>query len=129
MPKITFVNPFQRPDASPAARAEQEPLTVEVADGTSILEAAEDSGAHVGSACGGNLACSTCHVWVRSGLDSLSEIDEGEDDIMDKAFDVREESRLACQAYIGGEDIEVEITQESLQAWLDEHPDARAKAG
>lgn len=115
MPKITFTNP--------------EKLTIEVPDGTSILEAAEECGARVGSACGGNLACSTCHVWVHEGYDSLSEIEEGEDDIMDKAFDVRPESRLGCQARCSEEHLVVEITPESLQAWLDEHPEARKKAG
>ena len=111
MPKITF-------------HGHQE-ITCEVESGTSLLEAAEECGAHVGSACGGNLACSTCHVWVLSGLDSLSETEEEEDDILDKAFDVRVESRLGCQACVGDEDLVVEITPESLQAWLDEHPAER----
>lgn len=115
MPKIVFKNP--------------EPVTIEVPSGTSILEAAEECGAHVGSACGGNLACSTCHVWVQEGYDSLSDIEEQEDDIMDKAFDVRPESRLGCQARCSAEDLLVEITPESLRAWLDEHPAARKKAG
>jgi len=114
MPKITFVN--------------HDGLTVEVAPGTSILEAAEECHAHVGSACGGNLACSTCHVWVVKGYDSLSDIEEAEDDIMDKAFDVRSESRLGCQALCGSDDLVVEITPESLQTWLDEHPDERKQA-
>jgi len=114
MPKITFVN--------------QDNLTVEVEPGTSILEAAEECHAHVGSACGGNLACSTCHVWVLKGAGSLTEIEEAEDDIMDKAFDVREESRLGCQARVADEDVMVEITPESLRAWLDEHPDERKKS-
>lgn len=111
MPTITFLNPERR--------------TVEVEADTSILEAAEECGAHVGSACGGNLACSTCHVWVSRGFDSLSDMEEDEDDILDKAFDVREESRLGCQARVTDEDIVVEITPESLRAWLDEHPHAR----
>ncbi|WP_428263743.1 2Fe-2S iron-sulfur cluster-binding protein [Haliangium sp.] len=125
MPKITFVNY----DGCPRAADASDVLTVEAAPGTSILEVAEECGAHVGSACGGNLACSTCHVWVLAGYDSLGDIDEGEDDIMDKAFDVRAESRLGCQARLGDEAVVVEITPESLQAWLDEHPDARKQAG
>jgi 2Fe-2S ferredoxin len=64
-------------------------------------------------------------VWVERGLDSLTEVEEAEDDIMDKAFDVREESRLGCQARCSNKDVVVEITPESLQAWLDEHPDQR----
>ncbi|MCG8421527.1 MAG: 2Fe-2S iron-sulfur cluster-binding protein [Proteobacteria bacterium] len=118
------------PGTVPQSAAEElEPLEVAVPAGTSILDAAEHCGAHVGSACGGNLACSTCHVWVLRGYDSLSEIEDAEDDIMDKAFDVREESRLGCQARLSGQDIVVEISPESLQAWLDEHPSERKKAG
>ena len=77
---------------------------------------------------GGNLACSTCHVYVRKGFDSLPEITDKENDIMDKAFGVTSESRLACQAKVATEDVVVEITQESHQAWLDENPDERKKA-
>ena len=100
---------------------------VDCKPGTSILDAAEDCGARVGHACGGNLACSTCHVWVHEGLDSLPEVTDKENDIMDKAFDVRPESRLGCQARVGEDDVVVEITEESLKAWLDENPDERKK--
>ena len=71
-------------------------------------------------------ACSTCHVWVEQGRDSLPEVDDKENDIIDKAFDVRPESRLGCQATLGDEDVVVEITPESLKAWLDEHPECGA---
>jgi len=117
MPRIRFLNG----DGNGAIEIDVEP-------GTSVLEAAEDVHAHVGSACGGNLACSTCHVWVTEGFDSLGEMEDAEDDILDKAFDVREESRLGCQARCGGTDLVVEITPEGLQAWLDEHPAERNKA-
>jgi 2Fe-2S ferredoxin len=120
MPKLTFLNPH-----GPTSTG---PLTVECARGTSILDAAEHCGARVGHACGGNLACSTCHVWVHAGLSSLPEVTDKEDDIMDKAFDVRPESRLGCQAKLGDDNVVVEITQESLQAWLDENPEERKKA-
>jgi len=120
MPKITFQNPH--------ALKVIQPLTVEVKPGTSILDAAEGCGARVGHACGGNLACSTCHVWVHEGLDSLPEVTDKENDIMDKAFDVRAESRLGCQAKVADEDVVVEITEESHRAWLDENPDERKKA-
>ncbi|MGE0867642.1 MAG: 2Fe-2S iron-sulfur cluster-binding protein [Kofleriaceae bacterium] len=119
MPRITFQNP-QGPKST-------EPITVEVKRGLSILDAAEECGARVGHACGGNLACSTCHVWVHEGIDSLPEVSDKENDIMDKAFDVRPESRLGCQARVGAEDLVVEITEESLRAWLDENPEARKK--
>jgi 2Fe-2S ferredoxin len=124
MPKITFKNPHGPKSTGP--------LTIEVKRGESILDAAEEHGVRVGHACGGNLACSTCHCYVEQGLDSLPEITDKENDIMDKAFDVRPESRLGCQARVGDEDLIVEISEESLKAWLDENPEARkheAKAG
>ena len=113
MPKITFT-----PDQ----------LEIEVPSGTTILRAAQKTDAQVGYACGGNLACSTCHVYVRRGFDSLSDMEEDEDDILDKAFDVQPVSRLACQAEVGSDDIVCEITKESRKAWFDEHPQERAKA-
>lgn len=120
MPKLTFLNPH-------GPRSEG-PLTVEAKPGESILDVAEECGARVGHACGGNLACSTCHVYVEQGLDSLGEISDKENDIMDKAFDVRPESRLGCQARVADEDVVVEISEESLKAWLDENPEERKKA-
>jgi 2Fe-2S ferredoxin len=112
MPKITFL-----PDGN----------TTEVAPGTSLLRAAQACHAQVGFACGGNCACSTCHVYVKQGFDSLSEIQENEEDILDKAFDVKPLSRLGCQAKVGDDDVVCEITRESRQAWYDEHPEERAK--
>ena len=119
MPKITFKNPIGAQSTGP--------LTIDVRKGLSILDAAEEHGARVGHACGGNLACSTCHVYVEEGFDSLDEISDKENDIMDRAFDVRSESRLGCQCKVGDQDLVVEITQESLQAWLDENPEERKK--
>ena len=103
------------------------PITIEVKPGTTILEAAEECHARVGHACGGNLACSTCHVWVHEGIDSLPEVTDKENDIMDKAFGVSSESRLGCQARLGEADVVVEITEESHRAWLDENPEERKK--
>jgi 2Fe-2S ferredoxin len=99
--------------------------TVEVARGTSLLEASEQAGAMHGSACGGVCACSTCHVWIRQGAESLSEAQEDELDILDKAFDVKPSSRLGCQACVGEADVVFEITEESFGTYLDEHPAER----
>lgn len=119
MPKLTFKNPEGAKSTGP--------LVIDVKKGITILEAAEDCGARVGHACGGNLACSTCHVYVEQGFDSLPEISDKENDIMDKAFDVRAESRLGCQCRVGDEDVVVEISEESLRAWMDENPEERKK--
>jgi 2Fe-2S ferredoxin len=120
MPRIKFVN----------ADGKGAVLEVEAAPGTSILQAAEGvpegvPEPRVGMACGGNCACSTCHVWVTAGGESLEEMSDAENDRLDMAFDVRPESRLACQAKLAETDLVVEITPESLKAWLDEHPEHR----
>ncbi len=112
MPKIHFTSPL-------------DDKTVEVPEGTTILEAAEQCHAQVGHSCGGVCACSTCHVWVKKGLDSLSEQEDQEMDRLDQAFDVRPYSRLACQSQVGAEDLEVTITEESLTAYMDENPNLR----
>jgi 2Fe-2S ferredoxin len=114
MPKVHFKSPL-------------EDVTVEVPQGTTLLDAAEEGGAQVGHSCGGVCACSTCHVWVRKGFDSLSEQSDEEMDRLDQAFDVRPYSRLACQSEVGTEDLEVTITEESLSAFMDENPDLRHK--
>ena len=96
---------------------------IEVPVGTSILEASKKAHAWEGDACGGVCACSTCHVYVTKGKELLSGAEEDEEDILDKAFDVRANSRLGCQARIEKEGaIECEITRESLDAFFNEHP-------
>ncbi|HTN85612.1 MAG TPA: 2Fe-2S ferredoxin, partial [Sorangium sp.] len=75
---------------------------------------------------GGVCACSTCHIYVTKGFESLVEADDDEQDILDKAFDVRSMSRLGCQAKIlrDGE-IEAEVSRESLDAFYNEHPNVK----
>ena len=100
----------------------------EVPVGTSILKAAQSIDAPEGYACGGVCACSTCHVYVTTGAELLTEQEDEEADILDKAFDVRANSRLGCQSKIVKDGvIEVEITRESLEAFENEHPEARGK--
>jgi 2Fe-2S ferredoxin len=108
----------------PKVRFIREKLDVEVPQGTTILEASRQAGAPEGDRCGGVCACSTCHVYVVEGFEQTSEIEDEEFDILDKAFDVRMNSRLGCQAKIAG-DIAVDISDESFQAFCDEHPDKR----
>ena len=101
---------------------------VEVPIGTSLLKAAQKVDAPEGYACGGVCACSTCHVHVLVGANLLSEMEDEENDILDKAFDVRATSRLGCQAKIEKDGVvEVEITRESLEAFENEHPEHRGK--
>ena len=109
MPKVKFI--------------EQE-LEVVVPVGSSILQASKKVHAPEGDACGGVCACSTCHVYVESGSELLSEAEEDEEDILDKAFDVRMNSRLGCQAKLQADGVvSVRISRESLDAYYNEHPD------
>jgi ferredoxin len=110
----------------PKVRFLRERLEIEVAIGTTVLEAAKAAGAPEGDRCGGVCACSTCHVYVMAGFDRLSDVEDEEFDILDRAFDVRPSSRLGCQARIHG-DVDVEIAQESVQAYCDEHPEQKAR--
>lgn len=111
-------------------RFEPDGLEVEVPVGTTIKEAAEKIGAQLGSACGGVCACSTCHVYVKDGLDGLSPLEMKEEDQLDDAFDVRPPSRLGCQArLLAPRQYLVEITRESRKAFFDEHPELRPKSG
>ncbi len=109
-------------------RFEPDGLEIEVPEGTSILEGARLCHAHMGSACGGVCACSTCHVYVKEGRNSLSPVEDKEEDIIDKAFDVRVDSRLGCQAKVAGSTrYVIEISRESRQSFFDEHPELRPK--
>jgi 2Fe-2S ferredoxin len=111
----------------PRIRFEPDGIEVEVPVGTTILDAARKCNAPEGSACGGVCACSTCHVYVKEGFAELSEQSEREEDILDKAFDVKSTSRLGCQSKMEDDrTYVVEITRESRQAFLDEHPEIRA---
>jgi ferredoxin len=99
---------------------------VEAEPGSSLLEASKRCGAPEGDACGGVCACSTCHVYVTRGKDLLSDAEEDEEDILDKAFDVRPNSRLGCQAKLRTDgEVECEITRESLDAFYNEHPQVK----
>lgn len=114
MPKVTIYNP----------RGELE-AEGEVASGHNLLEASQELGALHGSACGGVCSCSTCHVWVKQGFNSLSGQSDEEADILDKAFDVKSVSRLGCQAELSQQDVVFQITEESERTWYDEHPKDR----
>lgn len=101
--------------------------TIEAESGLSLLEIAEHSDVKMGSACGGVCACSSCHCYVLEGGDSLEEASDAEEDRLDMAFEVRPSSRLGCQVKLGDEDLVVELSQESIEVWFNEHPEHRPK--
>ena len=112
MPKITFL---PNEDICP------EGATIEVTKGTSICRAELDSGISIEHACELSCACTTCHVYVKEGLDSLSEATDDEDDYLDKAWGLQSNSRLSCQAIVADEDLIVEIPKYTINHASERH--------
>lgn len=83
-------------------------IIVEGEEGKSILEIALEHDIELDHNCGGNCACTTCHVIVRDGMNNLSEAEDEENDMLDKAVGLTLTSRLGCQAHVYG-DVVVEI--------------------
>jgi len=94
---------------------------VEAASGETILNVALKNGIALEHACEKSCACTTCHVIVREGFDSLEESTEDEDDMLDKAWGLEPESRLGCQALVADEDLVVEIPKYTLNMVSENH--------
>ena len=73
--------------------------TIEVQNGLSVMEGAvQNDIPGIDADCGGSMACATCHVYVKDDwYDKLDEKSEGEDDMIDQAYDPKKNSRLSCQ--------------------------------
>ncbi len=104
MAKITFH--FEE-----AGKASQ---SYDIEEGDSILDIALDNDVELNHNCGGVCGCSTCHVYVEQGMDSLQEISDKEEDFIDRARNPRINSRLACQCVLEEEeDVVVRIPDQS----------------
>jgi 2Fe-2S ferredoxin len=89
--------------------------------GTSICEAMLDNDIEIEHACDQVCACTTCHVIVRQGMASLSEMEDGEEDMLDRAWGLEPDSRLSCQAILGQSDVTVEIPKYSINHAKEKH--------
>jgi 2Fe-2S ferredoxin len=87
---------------------------VEARTGVSICDAALENGIEIEHACEKSCACTTCHVIIREGYDSLEPADELEDDLLDKAWGLTPDSRLSCQALVANEDLVIEIPRYTI---------------
>jgi 2Fe-2S ferredoxin len=106
MPKIVFLpHPNICPDGA----------VVEASAGTSILDAGLAHGIEIEHACEKSCACTTCHVYVREGSESLAEPRENEEDYLDKAWGLEPDSRLSCQAIVADSDLVVEIPKYTVK--------------
>lgn len=94
---------------------------IEVDSGTTVLDVALKNGIGIEHACEKSCACTTCHVIIREGFDSLDESDELEDDLLDKAWGLEPDSRLGCQAIIKDEDLVVEIPKYTVNQVSEGH--------
>ncbi len=112
MPKITV---------QPHAEICPEGMVLEAEQGVSICDALLAAHIHIEHACEKSCACTTCHVHVREGIESLDEASELEEDYLDKAWGVDPVSRLSCQALIEDKDLVVEIPKYTINMVSENH--------
>ena len=100
MPKITV---FAHQDLCPSGKV------LEAKEGTNLCKLLLKNNIDIEHACEMSRACTTCHVILKKGFDSVPEADEDEDDLLDRAWGLQPNSSLSCQVYVGTKDLEVEI--------------------
>lgn len=105
MPKITLL---PHPEYAP------EGASFQVEAGQSLCDALHANRVDLDHACGKVGACTTCHVVVTQGFASLNEAEDAEEDMLDRAWGLQAQSRLACQAVVANEDLVVDIPRYSL---------------
>jgi 2Fe-2S ferredoxin len=82
--------------------------------GTSICDVLLENDIEIEHACEKSCACTTCHVVIREGYNSLEEADESEEDLLDKAWGLEPTSRLSCQAIVGDTPLTIEIPKYTI---------------
>ena len=93
MPKITYISEDNKTN------------TVEVQNGLTVMEGAiQNDIPGIDADCGGGMSCATCHVYVAENwLDKLPQKEDGEEDMLDMAFEPKKNSRLSCQLIVSDE--------------------------
>ena len=94
---------------------------IEAEPGTTVCDAALANGLDIEHACEKSCACTTCHVYIREGFDSLEESTEEEDDLLDKAWGLEPDSRLSCQAVVGDTELVIEIPKYTINMVSENH--------
>lgn len=89
--------------------------------GDNLIELVLASGINIEHACEMSCACTTCHVIVREGFDSLTASQEEEDDLLDKAWGLEPNSRLSCQVAVGNDDLVIEIPKYTINQVSENH--------
>ena len=98
-----------------------EGAVIEAETGMTICDAALKQGIDIEHACEKSCACTTCHIIVREGFNSITEATEVEEDLLDKAWGLEPESRLSCQAMVTDVDLVVEIPKYTINMVSETH--------
>ena len=98
-----------------------EGVDIQVPFGTTICQGLLDNNINIDHACDMSCACTTCHVVVRQGFNSLNDMDECEEDMLDRAWGLEPDSRLSCQAMVGQQDLVVESPKYSINHAKENH--------
>lgn len=93
----------------------------EAKPGMSICDNLLEHHIDIDHACEKACACTTCHVIVREGYNSLNPAEEKEEDLLDKAWGLEPQSRLSCQAMVDQADLVVEIPKYSINMAKEGH--------
>ncbi|MBS1210095.1 MAG: fdx [Proteobacteria bacterium] len=91
-----------------------EGAVIEAVPGQTICDALLANEIEIEHACEKSCACTTCHVVVREGFNSLESADDLEEDLLDKAWGLESQSRLSCQAVVADTDLVVEIPRYTI---------------
>lgn len=98
-----------------------EGAVIEAEPGVTIIDAVQAGGVEIEHACEKSCACTTCHVIVREGGESLNEAEEDEEDMLDKAWGLEPDSRLSCQAIVDDKDLVIEIPKYTINMVSENH--------
>ncbi|MDP2824234.1 MAG: ISC system 2Fe-2S type ferredoxin [Sulfuritalea sp.] len=94
---------------------------IDAVPGTSICDALLGNDIEIEHACEKSCACTTCHVVVREGFNSLAAAEEIEEDLLDKAWGLEPSSRLGCQALVGQVPLVIEIPKYTINMVKEGH--------
>lgn len=98
-----------------------EGAAIEAQQGMSICDTLLNNDIDIDHACDKVCACTTCHVVIREGYNTLNEASENEEDLLDKAWGLEPTSRLSCQSIVGADDLVVEIPKYSINMAKEGH--------
>ncbi len=98
-----------------------EGIVIETQSGISVCDALLANDVEIEHACEMSNACTTCHIYLREGFNSVEESDETEDDLLDKAWGLDPESRLSCQTIVDDTDLVIEIPKYTINQVSENH--------